>query len=75
MKNQSSPLPKTFVVLVENEACGRSRAKRYMVRATTAHDAQQLAFALDGGWGLERDARHMLPLAQSHASIVAESET
>ena len=44
----------------------------YTVEATTPEDAQQLAFALDGGWGCGKkhaDAGGMLALAQAHTSV------
>lgn len=47
---------------------GRSRL--WTVRATTKEDAQQLAFALDGGWGKEKDASEMLALAQMHVAFI-----
>lgn len=42
----------------------------YKVKASTAKDAIQLAFALDGGWGSQKNALGLLPLAQEYASAV-----
>jgi hypothetical protein len=47
---------------------GGKRSKVYIVSASTREDAQQLAFALDGGWGPERNASEMLSLAQSYCA-------
>lgn len=44
--------------------------KFYLVTATTEEDAIQLAFALDGGWGLDQDAQGILELAKSYCRIV-----
>lgn len=46
----------------------------YRVLASTMEDAQQLAFALDGGWcAIARDATEMLALAQAHTEAIEES--
>ncbi len=61
---------KRFVVAVL--ADGSNREKKWTVRASTAPDAIQLAFALDGGWGKEKDASDMFPLAQAYARVIQE---
>lgn len=56
-----------FKVEVLNEEAPKK--KTWIVSASTPEDAQQLAFALDGGWGKELDASTMLALAQSYCSV------
>lgn len=48
---------------------GSNKKRNWIVSASTPEDAQQLAFALDGGWGKDLDASTMLALAQSHCSV------
>jgi hypothetical protein len=62
---------KIFKVRVYQEIT--NRFKTYMVSSTTPEDAQQLAFALDGGWGSDPHAEEMLPLAQSYAEVIEKN--
>jgi Cu/Ag efflux protein CusF len=55
--------------------CEESNKKRnWIVSASTPEDAQQLAFALDGGWGKELNASTMLALAQSYCSVKGKTK-
>jgi hypothetical protein len=47
-----------------------NRTTTWFVKASTQKDAEQLAFALDGRWGKEKDARDMLALAQTYSSAI-----
>lgn len=54
-------------VLRDDDKDNETNEAHYTVRASTKEDAQQLAFALDGGWNPEmNDASEMLALAQAH---------
>jgi hypothetical protein len=55
---------KRWLVTVLTEGCQHQHV--WTVMASSRDDAIQLAFALDGGWGRERDASGMLELAKSY---------
>lgn len=59
---------KTFLVeVLHEESPGVSC---WTVSASTPEDAQQLAFALDGGWGDDdKDASEMLALAKMYCLV------
>ncbi len=61
-----------FIVSVLPET-GAQRPKRYKVRCHSTDDAIQLAFALDGGWGKDRDASDMLQLAKAYCHVVKQN--
>lgn len=54
-------------VLLDDYKDNETNVVHYVVCASTEADAQQLAFALDGGWNAEeKDASQMMALAQAH---------
>ena len=68
---RSSLLSNHFVTVASERPDVPSKA--YMVLATSYQDACQIAFLLDGGWGVdpflgEQDAKGLLALAQMHCS-------
>lgn len=56
-------------VMVYDDHENEDSPREYFVEADTYRDAMQIAFALDGGWGADRDATGMLPLAEMHCSV------
>jgi hypothetical protein len=58
-----------FTIKVFSETGNRFRC--WVVKASSPDDAMQLAFALDGGWGKDKDASGMLALAQTYCEVIA----
>lgn len=46
----------------------------YIVSADSPDDALQIAFALDGGWGKDKDAGLMLNLAKSYCRVLHKQQ-
>lgn len=62
---------RNFKIGVQSDEDEKIAVERiYSVVASTVDDAFQIAFALDGGWGVDnRDAVGMLELAKAHCSL------
>lgn len=58
--------PERYIVSVAQETGGH---KRYRVMCSTEDDAIQIAFALDGGWGKDRNATGMISLAKAYCRV------